>query len=153
MSTRGCRFLDQQAIPYDTHPYEHKEKGAAYAAEATGIPLEKMIKTLVIGDPAGSRFWFALLPGHMELNLKAAARAVGVKKLRMATVEEAERITGYQVGGISPFGARQALPALLEESLTTHTDIAINGGSRGFIVSLKTSDLIRLLHPKVFPLS
>ncbi len=153
MSTRGCRFLDQQGIEYETHSYEHKEKGASYAAEATGIPLERMIKTLVVADPSGSRFWFVLMPGHISLNLKKAALSVGLKKLRMATIEEAERVSGYQVGGISPFGARKALPVLLEETLTTHTTIGINGGARGCIVSLKTTDLIQLLSPHIASLS
>lgn len=153
MSTRGCRFLDSRNVPYQLHRYEHEEKGAEFAARATGIPLEQMIKTLVIADPSGHHFWFALMPGDRELNLKLAAHAAGMKKIRMAAQAEAERITGYQVGGISPFGARRTLPVLLEESLTSHTSVGINGGARGCIVSLDSTDLIRVLTPRIAQLS
>jgi len=142
MTTRGIAELKRLRIRHSVHPYRHDVKGAAFAAEATGIPIERMIKTLVVADPEGKRPRLVLMPGHLELDLKQAARLAGEKKLRMATVPEAEKWTGYQVGGISPFGARKNLPVLMDESLTAHDRVGINGGARGTIVSLSLEDLV-----------
>ena len=153
MKTRGITFLEQFHFPFEIYTYRHDVKGAEFAAKATGVPLERMVKTLVLGDTTRTQYFFALMPGHLELDLKKAATAVGVKRIRMASVSEAERLTGYRVGGISPFGSRKALPVLMEEALKHHITIAINGGARGCIVALKTEKLIELLSPKILPLA
>ncbi len=153
MKTRGITFLEQFHFPFEVYTYRHDMKGAEYAAHATGVPLERMVKTLVLGDTTRTQYFFALMPGHLELDLKKAAAATGVKRMRMASVSEAERLTGYQVGGISPFGSRKTLPVLMEETLKQHITIAINGGARGCIVALKTDKLIELLHPEILPLA
>ncbi len=153
MKTRGITYLDQFHFPFEVYTYSHDKKGAEFAAEATGVPLNRMIKTLVLGDTSRTHYFFVLMPGHLELDLKKAASAVGVKQLRMASVSEAERLTGYQVGGISPFGSRKALPILMEEDLKRHITVAINAGGRGYIVALKTDKLIELLKPRILPLS
>jgi Cys-tRNA(Pro)/Cys-tRNA(Cys) deacylase len=137
------RFLRQRRVPFDVHTYEHLEKGAEFAALALGLPLERFAKTLVVeaaGDPV-----FALMPGDKELSLKKLARAAGAKQAQLADPRDAERLTGYLVGGISPFGARRALPAFLEESLLEHERIAVNAGQRGVIVELASADVARLL--------
>ena len=102
------RFLRQQRVPFDVHVYEHLEKGAEFAAVALGLPLERFAKTLVVeagGDPV-----FALMPGDRELSLKKLARAAGAKQAQLADPRDAERVTGYLVGGISPFGAGARCP-------------------------------------------
>jgi Cys-tRNA(Pro)/Cys-tRNA(Cys) deacylase len=137
------RFLRQRRVAFDVHIYEHLEKGAEFAASALGLPLERFAKTLVVeaaGDPV-----FALMPGGRELSLKKLARAAGAKQAQLADPRDAERVTGYPVGGISPFGARRALPAFLEESLLEHERIAINAGQRGVILELASADVVRLL--------
>ncbi|RLE18755.1 MAG: Cys-tRNA(Pro) deacylase [Acidobacteria bacterium] len=153
MKTRGITYLEQFHFPFEVYTYRHDKKGAEFAAKATGVPLERMIKTLVVGDTTRTRYFFILMPGHLELDLKKAAAAAGVKRLRMASVSEAERLTGYQVGGISPFGSRKELPVLMEEDIKRHISIAINGGGRGCIVALKTEKLIELLKPEILPLA
>ncbi len=153
MKTRGITYLEQFHFPFEVYSYRHNEKGAEFAAKATGVPLERMIKTLVVGDSTRTQYFFILMPGHLELDLKKAAVATGVKRLRMASVSEAERLTGYQVGGISPFGSRKKLPILMEENLKQHITVAINGGGRGCIIALKTEKLIEILNPKILPLA
>ncbi len=153
MKTRGITFLEQFHFPFEVFTYTHDRKGAEFAAEATGIPLERMIKTLVVGDTTRMQYFFVLMPGNLELDLKRAAAAAGVKRMRMASVSEAERLTGYQVGGISPFGSRKSLPIFMDENLKRHITVAINGGARGCIIALKTDKLIELLKPQILPLS
>ena len=149
MKTRGITFLEQFHFPFEVFTYTHDRKGAEFAAEATGIPLERMIKTLVVGDTTRMQYFFVLMPGDLELDLKSA----GVKRMRMASVSEAERLTGYQVGGISPFASRKSLPIFMDENLKRHITVAINGGARGCIIALKTDKLIELLKPQILPLS
>ena len=153
MKTRGMTFLEKQGISFQAHPYEHREKGAEFAAAATGIALERMIKTLVVAEDGGKGVVFVLMPGDRELDLKLAARAAGWKKARMADVAEAEKLTGYQVGGISPFGARRTLPVLMEESLAGFDRVGINGGARGVIVELDPADIRSVLRPVIAPLA
>ena len=143
--TRGTTALRRAEVAFARHDYEHVVKGADYAAEALGIEPERMAKSLVAlvdGEPV-----FALVPAGRELSLKALARAAGGKSARMAEPKDAERFTGYQVGGISPFGARRALPVYAERSWLAHAQVALNGGARGLIVELASSDLERLLEP------
>ena len=134
-TTNGLRFLKQQKIPYEAREYDHKVKGAEYAAEALGWPVEAMAKTLVAALSDGS-FVQCLLPGGVELSLKKLARLAGAKSARMATPEEAEKLTGYLVGGISPFGVRKPVPVWIHESLLGFEAIGVNGGRRGLIVFL-----------------
>jgi Cys-tRNA(Pro)/Cys-tRNA(Cys) deacylase len=149
--TRGMRALEAAGVPFTLHTYEHLEKGAEFAARALGLPLERFAKTLVVEVDATPVF--ALMPGDCELSLKKLARAAGGKHAEMADPRSAERLTGYQVGGISPFGARRPLPAYLEEALTLYDRIAINGGQRGVILELDPADAVRLLDAVVADLT
>lgn len=147
-TTNAVRFLKQKKIPFEAREYEHKVKGAEYAAEALGWPLEAMIKTLVVALSDGSAC-LCLLPGDAELSLKNLARSAGVKSARMATPEEAEKLTGYKVGGISPFGTRKPLPVWLHAPLMGFETVGINGGHRGLIVFLAPADVRDALGAKV----
>ena len=139
--TRGTRYLRQQGIDFELRTYRHDRKGAAFASESLGIPIERFAKTLVAeaGGPV-----LVLMPGDRELSLRKLARLRGVKEAHMAEPKDAERLTGYLVGGIGPFGTRRTLPVLVEESLTAHDRVAVNGGGRGVIVELARDDLLRL---------
>jgi Cys-tRNA(Pro)/Cys-tRNA(Cys) deacylase len=145
VSTRAIAWLKQKKIPHEIVTYDHEEKGAAFAAQATGFPLEKTIKTLVL-DLGGKTYGLALMPGNRELSLKKAAKVFGVKKAAMADPATAERLTGYHVGGISPFGLRQRLPAAIEESLLVHADVMINGGQRGVMVKMTPGDIVAAIN-------
>ena len=151
VSTRAIAWLKQRKIPFEVIHYDHEEKGAAFAARSTGFPLEQTIKTLVT-DLGGNRFGLALLPGHEQLSLKKLAKAFGVKKAAMAPTQTAERLTGYHVGGISPFGLQQQLPAVMEETLQQWEDVMINAGQRGLMLKMAPGDIVKALGCRVTPL-
>ena len=144
MSTRAVKLLKQINIPFEVLKYEHVEKGAAFASQAIGMPLERTIKTLVVDThPKGHHL--ALMAGDRQLSLKKMAKACKVKRAAMADTSTAERLTGYLVGGISPFATRQQLPVILEASLMNHTTVAINAGQRGTMLIISPSDILAVL--------
>lgn len=152
MSTRAVVWLKQKKIPFEVVHYDHGEKGAAFAARATGFPLEQTIKTLVVHF-GGKSFGLALMPGDQALSLKKLAKVFGAKKAVMADAAAAERLTGYHVGGISPFGLRQRLPAVIEERLTGYDDVMINAGQRGVMLKMAPEDIVAAIGCAVSPLS
>ncbi len=143
-TTRATTFLTRQKIPFDVIQYDHEEKGAAFAARATGCPLAQTVKTLV-ADLGDGRHVLALMPGDRQLSLKQLAKACGVKKAAMADTATAERLTGYLVGGISPFATRQKLEAVMEEELLRYDAVVINAGQRGVMLKLSPEDIVRAL--------
>jgi Cys-tRNA(Pro)/Cys-tRNA(Cys) deacylase len=146
-ATRGTALLDRLGVAYEQHPYEHLVKGAAFAASALGIEPARLAKTLVVAvdrEPV-----FVLVPGDRELGLKALARLAGGRSAALVETRDAERLTGYRVGGISPFGARRALPVYAERTYLEHERVALNGGARGLIIELDRDDLVRVLEPTV----
>jgi Cys-tRNA(Pro)/Cys-tRNA(Cys) deacylase len=90
-----------------------------------------------------------LVPGDRELGLKALARLARGRGAALVETRDAERLTGYRVGGISPFGARRALPVYAERTYLEHDRVALNGGARGLIIELDRDDLVRVLAPTV----
>ena len=144
MSTRAIQYLYKKGINFKVVEYEHDEKGAEFAARAIGFPLERTIKTLVV-DLGSNQYCFALLPGDKQLALKQLAKACKVKKAAMVDTATAERLSGYLVGGISPFGAKHNLPAVVEESLLKFDDVAINAGQRGVMLIMSPEDIVKAL--------
>ena len=124
--------------------YVHEEKGAAYAAEVMGFPIERTIKTLVV-DLGRKGYVIVLMPGDENIDLKSLANAYSVKRAAMADMPTAERVTGYLVGGISPFGTTQNLPVLVEESLLRFDKVAVNAGKRGLMIIVDPNDLLSLV--------
>lgn len=148
MSTRAIAYLKKKRIPYKVVKYEHAEKGAEFAARATGYALERTVKTLVV-ELERRRYCLALLPGHRELDLKKLAALCGVKRTAMVDIQTAERLTGYLVGGISPFGTRQRLETFMEESILADEAVLINGGQRGVMLKMAPGDIAAALGCKV----
>jgi Cys-tRNA(Pro)/Cys-tRNA(Cys) deacylase len=147
-TTAGVRALRAAGVPFEAHEYAHRVKGASYAAEATGVEPERLAKTLVVevdGSPV-----FALVPADAELGLRTLARAAGGRNAALAAERDAERLTGYTVGGISPFGSRRSLPVYADRRWLAHDRVALNGGGRGLIVELARDDLVRLVEPTPF---
>ncbi len=148
-ATRGTTWLDRQGVPFTVHRYRYPAgpKGgpgtAEHAAQALSIPVERFAKTLV-AEADGSPV-FVLMPGHKEVSLRKLARAAGAKHAAMAERRDAERLTGYQIGGIGPFGARRPLPVYVEASLLEHERMALNAGARGVILEMASVDVVRLL--------
>ena len=150
--TAGLRFLKQQKIVHEAREYDCRVKAAEYAAEALGWPVAAMAKTLVAKlEPR--KFCQVLMPGDAELSLKALARESGVKTAQMASEDEAQKLTGYLVGGIGPFGVRKPVPVWIHESLMKFERIGVNGGRRGLIVFLDPRDIVASLGARVADLA
>ncbi|MDY0061105.1 MAG: YbaK/EbsC family protein [Myxococcota bacterium] len=146
--TRGIRYLEEQGVAFTVVSYLYKERGAGRAAAAVGWEEERTIKSLVVeASPRG--FFFALVPAHRELSTKKLARLLGVKNVELASPHDAQQLTGYVPGGISPFGAYTRLPALMELSLLEHEQVLINGGHRGVLLALSPWTIQELLQAEV----
>lgn len=148
MSTRALRFLSQKGICFEVIEYEHEEKGVVFASDAIGFPVERTIKTLVV-DLGRKGYVMVLMPGDKNIDLKSLASAYSVKRAAMADTSTAERLTGYLVGGISPFETKRNLPVAMEESLLRFDKVAINGGKRGLMVIIDPKDLLWLVNGDV----
>ncbi len=152
MSTRAIKHLERIGAHFETITYKHKEKGAEFAAKAVGFPLERTIKTLVV-DLGGARYALALMPGDRQLSLKRVAAACAAKRAAMADAPAAQRLTGYLVGGISPFGTRKALPVVMQASLLEFDRVMINGGQRGVLLKMAPADIANALDARVSDIS
>jgi Cys-tRNA(Pro)/Cys-tRNA(Cys) deacylase len=152
MSTRAITFLSKKRIPFEVLKYEHEEKGAEFAARATGFSLEQTVKTLVAALGC-NKYCLALMPGHRELNMKRLAKVFAVKSAAMVDAATAERLTGYLVGGISPFGIKHQLPVVMDESILDFGHILINAGQRGVMLKMTPNDILNTLDCKVAELA
>jgi Cys-tRNA(Pro)/Cys-tRNA(Cys) deacylase len=150
--TRAISYLKEKKIPYEVVKYDHREKGAEFAASATGYPLERTVKTLVVELDRKS-YCLALLPGHRELDLKKLASLLGVKRTAMVDIKTAERLTGYLVGGISPFGTQQRLETIMESGILEYEEIMINAGQRGVMLKMAPGDIVTALDCKVMSIA
>jgi Cys-tRNA(Pro)/Cys-tRNA(Cys) deacylase len=133
-------------VPFELFEYEYDPDADSVglaAAEALGEPPSRVFKTLLI--EADGKPICAVLASDSEVSMKRVAAAAGAKTAKMMPVVQAERLTGYKVGGISPFGQRKPLPTLIEESATGETTIFVNGGRRGLQMKLTPADLVRAL--------
>jgi Cys-tRNA(Pro) deacylase len=145
--TPAIRQLKAGDVSFSLHPYDYEEKGGTEtASEALGVAEHGIIKTLVMEEESRNPF-IVLMHGDKQVSAKSLARQMGVKTVRPCTPLKAEKITGYAVGGISPFGTRLQLPIYMEASVAALPEIYINAGKRGLLLSLKPQDLIRILHP------
>jgi len=151
--TNAARMLDRLGIPYEllTYPVDERDLSAAHVAEVTGIPLERIYKTLVVrGDRTG--VFMAVVPGAGELDLKAAAAASGNKRAEMVHLKEVFDLTGYVRGGCSPLGAKKPYPVYCDESILHHEHVCVSAGRRGEQLSLAPADLIRAASATAVPL-
>ncbi len=149
--TRGTHALRTAGIGFEVHTYAHTVKGALAASAALGIEPARLAKSLVAlvdGAPV-----FALLPGDVELSAKKLARAARGRSARMAEPADAERLTGYQTGGISPYGSRRPLPVFADERWLAHERVCLNAGRRGLILELAAADVVLTLTPTVADLA
>lgn len=142
-ATPATLALRAAGIPFTPHGYEHDHATAEYGAEAAaklGIDPARVFKTLVIA--VDGRLAIAVVPVAGRLNLKNAAAAFGGKKAVLADPGEAERKTGYVVGGISPLGQKTRLSTLVDESARRHETVFVSGGRRGFDIELTPDALV-----------
>jgi Cys-tRNA(Pro) deacylase len=145
MQTPATQFLDEHGVQYTEHRFQYVEHGGtAVSSESLGVPEHEVVKTLVMQDEAGAPL-IVLMHGDRKVSTKELARQAGRKRIEPCTPEAAQRHTGYQVGGTSPFGTRKALPVFAERSILELPAIYINGGGRGFLVRIAARELARLL--------
>lgn len=134
--TPATQWLRQHAIAFGEHPYDYVERGGtAESARALGVDEHSVVKTLVMEDEL-RRPLIVLMHGDRQVSTKNLARQAGRKRIVPCDPEVAQRHSGYQVGGTSPFGTRKALPVFVQRSILDLDRIYINGGRRGFLVSL-----------------
>lgn len=147
-ATPATRRLDEAGVSYRLHSYEHDPRADGYAteaAEALGIDPARVFKTLVavvegIAKPAV----VALVPATSRLDLKALATAAGGKRSAMADSADAERLTGYVRGGISPLGQRRPLPTFIDSFSEIFDTLFVSGGRRGLEIEIAPADLVSL---------
>jgi Cys-tRNA(Pro)/Cys-tRNA(Cys) deacylase len=141
--TNAIRILERQGIAFETAAYTYDaEEGLSVAliAQANGLPLERIFKTLVAkGDKTGLAV--ALVPGDSELDFKALAKASGNKKMALVPVKDIQPLTGYIRGGCSPIGMKKDYPVFIDASALEHEQIYVNAGQRGLLLLLRPSDL------------
>lgn len=145
--TAAIRLLKQAEVEFSSHLYNYEERGGTtVSARELGVDEHQVIKTLVMEDERG-RPLIVLMHGDQEVSTKELARSVGVKTISPCNPESALKQTGYQVGGTSPFAPRKSMPVFMEKTIATLPRIYINGGKRGFLVSLTPQSVIDLLKP------
>jgi len=139
--TPATTWLRRHAIAFGEHPYDYVEHGGtAESARQLGVDEHAVVKTLVMQDEK-ARPLVVLMHGDRKVSTKALARAIGCKSVEPCTPEVAQRHSGYLVGGTSPFGLRKAMPVYVEASVLALERVWINGGRRGFLVSIAPSVL------------
>lgn len=142
MATRGIQRLRELGIPHDVVTYRYDKMGARIAADAIDEPEDIVLKSLVFRADDGS-FLFALISANANVSTRNLGRISGHKHVEAASPRDAERVTGYRIGGISPLGARDTLPVFLDETASRHPSLILNAGGRGTLVRIATTDLIR----------
>jgi len=143
--TPAIRFLRDRKIAFTEHLYPYEERGGtAVSARELGVDEHCVVKTLVMEDDAG-RPLLILMHGDREVSTKELARTLGVRSISPCSPDNANRHTGYLVGGTSPFGTKKPLPVCMEKSILEQEKIYLNGGKRGFLVGIAPKDVEKLL--------
>ena len=143
--TPATQWLRTHGIAFGEHSYDYVDHGGtAVSARELGLPEHEIVKTLVMEDE-DARPLLVLMHGDRQVSTKNLARQVGRKRIAPCDPAVAQRHTGYQVGGTSPFGTRKPLPIYVERSVLALARLYINGGRRGYLVSIEPSVLEREL--------
>jgi Cys-tRNA(Pro) deacylase len=145
--TAAVRVLREHRVAFTHHPYTYEERGGTeVSARELGVPEHAVVKTLVMEDDA-KRPFIVLMHGDCEVSTKNLARFLGVKAVAPCAPAVADRHSGYQVGGTSPFGTRRAMPVYMERTIASLPYLYVNGGRRGYLVGMAPADLVRVLAP------
>lgn len=145
--TNVMRILQQKKIEYSAYEYDPEETIGENVAALVGKPAESTFKTLVTVSNTKSYFVF-VVPVNFSLDLKKAAKAVGVKSIEMIKQKELLPLTGYVHGGCSPIGMKKLFPTVLHETCLNFDKITFSGGKRGTQVEVRPSELIKLINAK-----
>jgi Cys-tRNA(Pro) deacylase len=143
--TSAIRFLRDRHIHFTPHFYRYEEHGGTrVAATSLGVDEHAVIKTLVLQTDTRMPL-IVLMHGDREVSTKQLARTIGVRHVAPCDTATVSRVTGYVVGGVSPFGTRTRLPVYVERSILVLPRLLINGGKRGFLVDILPADLLTAL--------
>ncbi len=146
--TPATQFLRKHGVAFSEHPYTYEEHGGtAVSARELGVEEHAVVKTLVMQDEA-ARPLIVLMHGDCKVSTKNLARALGCKSVEPCKPEVAQRHSGYQVGGTSPFGVRKAMPVYVEQTVLALEKIYINGGRRGYLVGIAPQVVTEVLAAK-----
>jgi Cys-tRNA(Pro) deacylase len=141
-ATPATEWLRAHGVPFTEHVYEYVERGGtAESARQLGVDEHAVIKTLVMRDERAEPL-IVLMHGDAQVSTKNLAREIGAKSVEPCKSDEAQRASGYQVGGTSPFGTRKALRVFVEASVLELPRILINGGRRGYLVGIAPRVLV-----------
>jgi Cys-tRNA(Pro) deacylase len=147
--TQAIRVLREHGVEFTQHPYPYEERGGTtVSARELGVDEHAVIKTLIMEDDA-RRPMIVLMHGDREVSAKNLARTLGVKAIAPCAPAVADRHSGYQVGGTSPFGTRRTMPVYVECSIDELPYLYINGGRRGYLVGISPQDAVRVLSPRM----
>ncbi len=140
--TPATQWLRARAVPFVEHVYDYVDHGGtAESAAQLGVPEHEVVKTLVMQDEA-ARPLVVLMHGDRQVSTKNLARAIGCKSVEPCKPEVAQRHSGYQVGGTSPFGFRKEAPVYVQETVLALPRVLINGGRRGYLVEIAPAVLV-----------
>ncbi|WP_399697882.1 aminoacyl-tRNA deacylase, partial [Xenophilus sp.] len=143
--TPATAVLKAAGVAFTEHPYEYLEHGGAqHSAQVLGLDPFAVVKTLVMQDQDAKPL-VVLMHGNRSVSTKNLARQIGAKSAEPCRPEVAQRHSGYQVGGTSPFGTRRAMPVYIEATILALPRIAINGGRRGYLVGIDPQACVTLL--------
>ncbi len=145
--TPATVFLKAHKVAYTEHEYEYVERGGTeVSALSLGVAERSVVKTLVMQDEAAKPL-IVLMHGDKKVSTKNLARQAGRKRIEPCKPEAAQRHSGYQVGGTSPFGTKKTMPVFMQRSILELPRIYINGGRRGFLVGIAPGEIVRTLAP------
>ncbi|MDN3521271.1 Cys-tRNA(Pro) deacylase [Halomonas ramblicola] len=153
--TPAVKLLEEAGVDFALAEYHHDPRTPAFgeeAAQALGLSPDEVFKTLLARLDDG-RLAVAIVPVSGQLDLKALARAAGARRATMADAAEAQRATGYVVGGISPLGQKRRLPTFLDASAESQAAIHVSGGRRGLEIRLAPAELLALTAGRLAPLA
>jgi Cys-tRNA(Pro)/Cys-tRNA(Cys) deacylase len=152
--TNITRLLEAQKIPYTAFELSTEKHGALETARLLNVPAEKVYKTIVVLREGKGKPILAVVPGPREVDLKALAKAVNEKKLRLPSEREAEQITGLQAGGISPLALlNKGFQVVLDVSAQNQGEIHVSGGQRGLNIRLPVTALVKLTNARLATIS
>ena len=145
--TPAVRLLRQHGVEFEPRLYDYVEHGGTTrSSNELGVPEHQVVKTLVFETDAKKPL-IVLMHGDREVSTKALARVLGVKTIAPCAPAVADRHSGYQVGGTSPFGTRRPMPVYVERTIADLQRLYVNGGKRGYLVGMAPADLLRVLAP------
>ena len=146
--TPATQMLRRHGVDFGEHPYEYVDHGGTgESARQLGVPEHAVVKTLVMEDERAQPL-IVLMHGDCSVSTKNLARQIGCKSVQPCKPEVAQRHSGFMVGGTSPFGTRKRIPVYVEAGVLALERIYINGGRRGYLVSIAPEVLTRLLEAK-----